>query len=127
MHQEQYAKALYELEISGMGADALFTRLDAVLIKRGHQKLKKHILREYAKLHEERTMRGATLTLTKESDEETLREEILHAKKLLSLTESPKVVVEKDIIGGFVLEYNGQSVDRTYKSALLKLYRNVIK
>lgn len=128
MLAESYAKALYQVIESGMSAPKAFSGLDAVLERRGHQKLKVTILQALSRYAEQKAVSNAPIvTVANEASLQKLAKEIAHAEKELEAIGEPVVVTDNRQIGGFSLQYDGRIVDRSYKGKLIELYRSITR
>lgn len=101
-------------------------RLDAVLRKKGHAKLRSRILRELARMMEKRGEQRAAVFVTDESDLAAFKDEISDAKKELGIPRDAETVIDASLVGGFVVKTGEKQIDRSYKRALINLYRNII-
>ena len=122
-----YATAIIASLDSGLDFDRVFANLKKLLSQKGHERLYGAILRTTTKLLEQRDKSKAPhVTVAKASVAKGSRvAEILKNLQAENLT--PKVVVDETLIGGQVVRFAGVEVDESYKSALLKLYRNITK
>lgn len=123
----KYTQATLDLLKGGMAVDAVLTGLQASLRANRHEKLYRKILVEVLRaLSGNAGKSEIAITLSKESDEETLRKEIERSLKELGVESGNRsVVIDETIIGGHVVTTKTQRIDRSYKQALLRLYRSV--
>ena len=49
------------------------------------------------------------------------------AKALIENPENVKVITDDTLIGGYIFEKNGHMIDKSFKRALLDLYRRIVK
>jgi len=123
---QDYAKALYLLHYDEMETDALLCKLDVLLIKKGHQRLKPAILRSLIRMFEEKRQRTTpVLTVAKKEHVALFDTSIRAALTELRATESPLIEIDEAITGGYVLKSAGLQIDNTYKTKLLNLYRSI--
>lgn len=122
---DDYAKALTAVIGEGKHAGPILASLDTVLARRGHEKLKGRILRELARLLERAREGRATLMIADANDVATLKSEISAATQQLGAADTD-TIIDPTLIGGFVLRTKTKQLDRSYKNALLKLYRSII-
>jgi len=126
MLAESYAKAMYEVIEGGVSTPKAFERLDAVLVRRGHQKLKGPIVRTLSRYAKQKAVSDApVVTVAIESSVKQFAKEIANAQKSFDATGEPTVFTDERQVGGFTFQYKGKYLDRSYKGKLVKLYRNI--
>ncbi|MBX2866813.1 F0F1 ATP synthase subunit delta [Candidatus Kaiserbacteria bacterium] len=126
MRARDYIEAAYQALQDGKDISEVLTGLYATLENRGHQKLKAQILSGLLTYIEEKERSTAPeLRLAKEEDAKKLSVSIKEALKELGAEEEPRVSIDAKHIGGYTATYNGKRIDRSYKSALLQLYKNI--
>lgn len=124
MQPRHYAEALIAVLNAGHDPKQTLARLDEVLARRGHMKLKPAILRHtYIRL-QERTA-AARLSVAVKEDAVKYTKEAESFLRDRDIAGSPEVVVDETLIGGFKLEGGNTSLDRSYKRALIDLYRTI--
>jgi len=123
-----YATAIFDLAVRGDRTDTLLARLDEVLAAHGHTKLKPDILRELARIAQEAEERETpTVTVARDEHETSLSDRIARARESLGASRPHRTSVDPRVIGGYRVEANHRQIDATYKTALLKLYRNITR
>lgn len=119
---DTYAQALIELGTT----DASFARVRASMDARGHGRLWKRVLREAERRTERAALREQpVITVAQPQAVARHAEAIAQASTTLAAPDSPRVVVDRSIVGGFILRKGFVTIDRSYKTALTKLYQRV--
>lgn len=115
--KQHYLKALLALLKEEKGATKSLSHLEKVMLKRGHKALMlpvlKATLRELSKRTENSKPR---LTLARQSDKSKF------AKKY----KDAEIVLDENIIGGYIYEEAGTRLDNSYKTRLLNWYHNTL-
>ncbi len=119
---ETYAQAL----ITFGTTDTHFARVRDSMHAHGHGRLWKRVLSE-AKRRLERSEMRAQPVITVAKPEAAMRhsEAIAQASAALAATDTPRVAIDPSIVGGFILTKGFTTIDRSYKTALTKLYQRV--
>lgn len=129
MKARQYAEALYRAAHAhnAVAHGTLLERFVALLQERGHVSLLSLIVREYEKIvHERSSSEEVHIRIARTGDRDKHGKRIEQDLKALGVTDRPAhVTVDETVIGGYALEANGISVDRTYKQALVELYSSL--
>lgn len=123
--KDAYVAAAHHYLDTGMEPAPLVAALTRVMQQRGHERLLRSVLRSVVR---ERSASRSIRTVARVNDQascQALQAEISAACKQLNATETPTVVVDPTLIGGFQLEANYQRVDTSHKQQLLTLYRNI--
>lgn len=68
-----------------------------------------------------------TVTVAKKDDVAKHKSKIDHALKAVDADESRRLIVDENVVGGFMVVGNGKAVDRTFRSALVSLYQSIVK
>jgi F0F1-type ATP synthase delta subunit len=116
-----YAQAVYALKENE--TDIVVDGLVSVLKKRGAISLLPNILKEYEALLARKNAEGPTITIADESK----KDEIINLLSKDIKESNPEIKVDASIIGGYVYKTKNILLDKSYKSALLGMYRNIIK
>jgi F0F1-type ATP synthase delta subunit len=129
MRASWYAKALIDLS-STLPEDELVTRLVGTLKNNNHLHMLPQVVRAYERLLL-RKDRHSTITVTTERPYEQSEVSALLRKddfaRALTVTHKRVVrVVDPTIVGGAIVRTSSLRVDRSYKRALLDLYRSLI-
>ena len=126
MHAREYIVAAYRALQDGKDISEVLKGLYATLEKRGHEKLKGKILSGLLVYIDEKEKSAAPeVRLAKDADEKKLSASIKAALAELGADEEARVSIDAKHIGGFTATYNGKRIDRSYKTALLHLYKNI--
>ena len=121
-----YAKAVTALIKEGKKVDEVVKHLKAVMEKRGHTKLLPSVLATAKRsLTSGYQPSQATVIVDNEGSYKTQKKEIAESLKELN-TEEPKPLVKVDdtLIGGYIALVNNKQIDESYKSKLVKIYKN---
>ena len=123
--KDAYVQAIHECIAAGMEPAALLARVRSVMEARGHERLLAAVLRTVLR---ELAASRTTRTVVRVSDEsayESHKAAIEAALKDLNNQETPTVVTDRSLIGGYQVEANYQRVEASYKQHLTSLYRNI--
>ncbi len=127
MSPKTYAQAFIELLQTGTRHEDALSGLDATLARRGHTKLKRHILTiVHRTLEAKRSTENAELVVARNGDEARYTKAIELVCKSLGVTKPASATVDETLIGGFILTTGTKRVDRSYKRTLSNLYRSII-
>ena len=123
-----YAKALHISIADGMTAPKALERLDALLAEKGHERLRPRILRTLHTLLEthEKVM-TPVVTVANERDVNALTPKVTAILKEMDISRHPIFKEDQHLIGGFVIDQGDKKIDRSYKTVLTALYRNIIR
>ena len=124
-----YTTAITQLLLQGSEVDSVLKNLRTTLAKKGHQNLYAHILHSVVRLLERSANLGVPqVVVASLKDEHALRESIAAA---LVRLQAPKSDIgystDTTLIGGYIANYNGKSIDASHKHALVGLYRSITK
>ncbi len=125
--KKSYIKAVIELIRSGQDIKDVLNNLEAALVRKGHQGLHLAILegvvRELELIQGEEV---SVITVADAKDAEKLEAAILASLKTIGgELKSAKIEIDKSLTGGYIASHQGQTVDASYKTKLLKLYRTI--
>jgi len=126
--KKHYIQAVLEMIRAGQNPDAVLSGFAQVLESKGHQSLKASVLAGVLRILTAETKRTVTsVTVSDATDIEKHKAAI--TKVLTSISGESGYVVHEDatIIGGFVAQNKNIIYDASYKTALVKLYRNIAK
>lgn len=127
MTPNQYAAAVVDLLLKGVSPERVFDGLEKTLLRRGHMKLRKAILKRAHTLYGQKTKsERATVRVARESDADIYADAIKKDCAQLNMSTQPQITLDGSLIGGYLLETQDQLVDKSYKRALVALYRNII-
>lgn len=125
MYTKDYIQATYEVLEKNGDTDEVLNSLSVYLKKRGLLKLYPSILRG---LMEKMRRTGKNsipkVVIARESDFKKHEKEI---RRLLSELGGGghEVIIDKHLIGGFVIEGNSKRIDQSYKQELLHAYQRL--
>lgn len=125
MIARDYALGMKDMLKEGNTLESLLTSLESVLARRGQEKLKPRILRELSRLLEKHDEHQTVVIVTNEDDLHTFKDEIKDAEHALKVTGKTVPVTDPSIVGGFIVRTQNAQIDRSYKRALIDLYRNI--
>ncbi|MBV9349786.1 MAG: F0F1 ATP synthase subunit delta [Patescibacteria group bacterium] len=120
-----YAALITETESEGKNS-AFAEKLIAYMKNRGHLSL----IPQIVKLLSRREVRtdAPVVTVAKESDLEKYQTKIRAALAQLGMPDATPVhAVDARAVGGYAVRAQAKLIDKTYRSALISLYRNVTK
>jgi F0F1-type ATP synthase delta subunit len=107
-------------------SDAYAEALVQYLKKRGHTSLIPAVLNRVARL--QKAERTTTVTLARATDADRFASTIAaHLTTMPHADSSYAVTVDERIVGGYRVEAGGKLVDRTYRTALVRLYHSSIQ
>lgn len=126
--KQHYVKAVTQLlQQEGADVERVLAGLKETLTAKGHASLHTQIL--VAVLHtlkESTTSTTAHIIVAKQHDVEHLQNEIETAfSKIGGSREGATITTDATLIGGYIATYNSRSIDASYKSKLVQLYRNI--
>jgi len=111
----------------GHAPTKVLSGLRRVLKQRGHQRLHGSILRTVASRLTASQASRTIARVARLADVDTYQAVINKELVTLAGGREPKVIIDETLIGGYQLEANSQRLDASYKTALHKLYRNIIQ
>ena len=126
MLAHDYALALAQELEDGKTLPAVLSALDRVLQKKGHEKLRPRILRELEHVYESGTNTQATVTVRTKDDLKRFASAIKEAGDKLGIESEAEPRIDATLVGGFTLSTGARQIDRSYKHALINLYRRII-
>lgn len=123
--KDTYVQAVLELVDSGESIDTVLPNLRDTLQRRGHSSLYGGILEVVHRVLKAR--RASTfVVVAKPTHYEEQKEAIANELAALGADATSAAVLTDDtLIGGRVIEHNFTRTDKSYKHALLRLYRSV--
>ena len=127
--KRQYIQSVIELLEAGEKPETVLTNLEKTLQSRGHSSLHRHILLgAFRKLSSRSRLNAPVVTIAKSEDKNKFASVIKDALVKLDAESKHTLFVEDEsITGGFIVTYNHQSIDASYKSKLLNWYRVATK
>lgn len=122
--KEHYQEAVLSLIHAGESPAKVLDGLKSTLKARGHQALLPSILASVLRTLEATGTKSAQVSVAQEADLATHKKAIADTLQLLDVKDHD-VVIDDTLIGGFVVTGNDQTVNRSYKHLLTKLYRQL--
>lgn len=122
-----YSSALFELlRTSGSQSDALLSSFQALLKKKGHEKLYASILKDLlVKFEKDKQRNSIHVVVGREKDLPQLKDSILKVMATLGTEKEFLSHVDPSLIGGFKIMGHSQVIDQSYKKQLLNIYRSL--
>ena len=106
----------------------VFRGLDQTLEAHGHSKLKSAVLRSVERqMSRLQSHAKTTVTVVSEEAAKKQKAEITKALTLLEAEPEYELSIDEAVIGGLLVESAHRRLDTTYRSVLVKLYRNITK
>ena len=125
--RENYITAILEALLAGKDPEATLQGLKKVLKEKGHTQLYPSVLRGVARILESRGTHDARIVVKDTAAYEQQKSAIDAALAQLGAQDEPEVHIDETIIGGFIAEAEGKQLDKSYKTKLVSLYRNLTK
>lgn len=128
MNAEVYAEALWRVIQKGQSPKKSIVALKNVLLQNGRTLLLARIARAAARIAAREDRRnGIVLTLARNEDLQPAQKEIIGMLAEMKVQkEEVKILIDKNLIGGWRLEGRGHLADASHKKQLLSIYENVI-
>lgn len=124
--KDSYTTALLELLSTTDDVSKVLKGFKATLERKGHDRLFVPVLQAVLRVLESKRA-TTTVAIRSEADKEKFAKEIEATLKELGATTDPEFITDETMIGGYVAEHNHVRVDKSYKSKLVSLYRNLTK
>lgn len=118
-----YAAVVQTAESQKLGkpfADKLLEYMKA----KGHLSLLPQVMRLLARMPKKG---GAVVAVAKKGDADKYKNEIASALKALNVSGSHHTVEDARIVGGYMVRSRSGVVDKTFRSALVSLYRSIAR
>jgi len=126
MKPEHYAQALFELSKQEKNPQKMMDAFVHMLKEKNALGLLPQILRHLQAILARASRNAPVLTLARQEDESTVREEIAPTLKHAEIDPADVTVkIDDTLIGGYRLEYPGNLIDTSYKNQLLQIYRKI--
>jgi F0F1-type ATP synthase delta subunit len=124
--EASYVKAATELLRAGKKPDAVLRGLKLTLTARGYERLYVRVLHGVLlALQKDAKSDIPVVTLAKKEDESALKAAIKETLSELGAPASYDVLIDPNMIGGHKVSFNNTTIDKSYKEALVSLYRSV--
>lgn len=124
---QEYAQALYQAFLSKdqKDFDAFFENMMSLLKQRSHQNMIPQIITAYEQLSERGVSGQAVVVVAKKEDEEKYKKDIESHADVFG--KDYQVVVDENIVGGYVIRSNSEQIDQSYRTRLLEMYQQLVK
>ncbi len=127
MHIKEYIQATYETITQGGEIEVVLKNLQAVLERRGLEKMYPRILRGLLeKLERGQASEAPKVLIAREKDMERHKTAIEAAVSHIAPQSAYTVETDETIIGGFIVTGKGKRIDQSYKSTLLDTYHRLV-
>ena len=124
--KQQYTAAVLELLESGHDPEAVIAGLKASLEKHSHEKLLPAILQSVKRvLDSSSSTNEPVVVVASEGEYKKQKTAIAKTFESLGTNEEPQVEIDSTLIGGYLSVYKNRIIDKSYKSKLVSLYRNI--
>jgi F0F1-type ATP synthase delta subunit len=118
-----YAKVLEDAEAHGLGKPFAEKMLSYMKAK-GHLSLLPSVIKVASRLG---AKKAAVAVYAKKEDAAKYKNETASAFKNLEYAGTHETVIDPNIVGGFTVRANGKIVDKSFRSALVSLYRSIVR
>lgn len=125
--RDNYITAVLDELRAGKDPDAILQGLKKVLKEKGHTQLYPSVLRGVMRVLESHGTTDARVVTKDATAYEKQQAAITAALAELGAVGTPEVHFDETIIGGFIAEASGKQLDKSYKTKLVSLYRNLTK
>lgn len=125
--KQHYIDATLQMISEGKEISSILDGLQKIMEQKGHTSLFAAVLRGVLRVLETQKSTGTVVYVAKAGDETELADTIKAALAELEAVGEPTVVVDETLVGGAVVQSNNFVLDRSYKTALINLYRSVTK
>jgi F0F1-type ATP synthase delta subunit len=122
--KKAYVATIVSLVLAGHPVEEVLTKLKTVMAKRGHAKLYVQVLRAAERELAVKLVR-ATPTVTVAKTGALGEAEIVTALEAVGAQGESRVAIDPSIIGGHIVKYRDQLLDKSYKRYLLNLYQKL--
>jgi len=124
--KDVYTQAIIELLNTGKKPSDVLAGVKKTMTARGHQSLYKKVLQNVLMKLEAKTPQTSVL-VAKKSDLQEHETAIKKALAELGTDNEPAIVLDNNLIGGFITEHDHKRIDQSYKNKLASLYKNITK
>ncbi len=122
----QYVQAVVALVHEGVAIDTIVRGLRDTMSARRHLPLLRPVLERVVRVLEADDADRVIVSLARESDVEVLKVEIEASLRELAVEDKSRMThIDPSLVGGSVVRYRHQVVDKSYKQALVSLYRSI--
>lgn len=125
--KEHYTQAVLQMINEGTAPETILEGLTKAMEQKGHMRLYPSVLRGVLRILETQKDADTIVVVARESDVSALSSQIESALTTLGTTEKPATKVDETLVGGVVVQHGNTVLDRSFKTALTKLYRSVTK
>lgn len=125
--KKHYINAIVSLILQGNDVDRVLAEFAKILTENGHQRMHVQVLKgvEIA-LEKKELLETALISVASAAEAKKLQKQIQAALHQIAEDAPSAVLVDPTLSGGFTVSYNGKYINRSYKDALLKLYRSIV-
>ena len=127
--KNDYVNAVLEMLATGLDTESVLTGLSRTLESRGHEKLYSSILHSVLRILKARSSIDVPVVTVKNT--ESIDSQVEKIEKFISELGTAgseyQTKIDPSIIGGFIVEYNHQQIDLSYKTKLTKLYQSITR
>lgn len=120
---QAYAKILKEAE-NDRGGAKFADKLAAYMKSRGHLSLLPRVLKLASRMPNKD---AAVITVKNTADLQKLKPRIKASLKKMGTEEKPDIVIDPNLVGGYVARFKGKAVDMSFRSALVEIYQKSIR
>jgi len=120
---DTYARVIRDTKREDRSADFLASLLGFMKAK-GHMSLLPSVVRI---LEREPERADVSVTVAREKDAKRFARSIEDSLKLLGTEEEPAVSIDPRIVGGYAVRAGSRVLDRSFRSALVTLYRRATR
>ena len=126
--KELYIDAVLQMIKEGKEFSGIIDGLQKIMQQKGHTSLLAPVLRGVLRVLQTEKTTGTVIYIAKEADREKLAARITTTLAAINAeNDEPTFVVDETLIGGVLAKRNNVVIDRSYKTALINLYRSVTK
>lgn len=126
MIETYYAQALISTVDRGMSEEEAVEKIIALLRQKGHLKLLPRIKRRVDRIIAKRERFETPKIRVATRQDHTKLKATIEAHIQALTDKEPRVLEDDTVIGGYVIETHNTMIDASYRSALMKLYRNIV-
>lgn len=125
--KENYINAVLEMYMADKESTNVLEGLKKTLARKGHNRLYAPVLRGVLRVLESRGTEHSRVVVASHESYTKQKNAIESALRALGAEGSHEVIVDETIVGGFIAEANNTQLDKSYKTKLVSLYRNLTK
>jgi len=124
---QEYATALYQAYISKdqKDFDVFLNNMLDLISERSHNNMILQIISEYEQLSERGGTGRVVVVVAKQEDAEKHKTVIESHADVFG--KEYQVVVDENIVGGYVIRSNSEQIDQSFRTRLLEMYQDLVK